>query len=269
MESYKLINEIGESLTGEKIDYSITLPNNGTKISFEMSLEQFCKNAITISYGSGINLKTGKSFVTSLLKNKDITSYDWNQNKNKFYSAVNWQKFLYAIRIAIKGKANDIQFNNEGTKLESYFHWVDSGESEYAKVRHLYGGAFNHMVKNLQKAIKEGHNNDPYWTKGDIKMKNKQMQIKGEGASVTSTASLKAQLLRFVMITNYLNFDHLINRIDQTKGKVTSEVKDIMEKHLEILTNQFLRTNTTWITINDLKELMTINDLNKLMDDII
>lgn len=273
IESYKLINEIGEFFTGETIYYSITLPSDHGKISFEMDINTFCKEAINVTYKSGIALKTGNTFMNSLLKNTNVDSYEWSRNSNQFYNEANWNQFEYALKVAAQG-GSPITFkakknkngessikDNQGVKLESYFHWVNNGIVQKAMISHLTGPTFNNMVKSLLEAAQEGGNNDPYWTQGDIKMNGRQTQIKGAGASVVNTDSLKQQLFRFSMLMSYFKLDGLIEKINENRNKIADSLNEEITRRIQELGTQFLRADSTFITKKDLDFTSVLNEL--------
>lgn len=258
--SYKLINNIGE-LFHEEIIYSITLPGSNGNITFEMPISQFLKNAVNISYTSGISLKDTSTLLNRLSQSRSqkIKKFDWNDQKNDFYNTVNYNNFLYEIRIAAAG-GKIIKFNNEGTKLESFLHWVNEGwvNGGYTSqsIHHLGESAFNAMVNNLQNARDLGHNNKPYWSEGDVGNK----QVKGAGADVTDTKSLKQQLLRFTTMTSLIDLNSLSKKLESTKNQVDDAGVKEVTKIINGLAHAFLHH---WqFSQNDLKLMgLKISDL--------
>ena len=237
VKSYKLINDIGE-LFHDKIIYSITLPAdaNGNKISFEMPINQFLKNAVDISYTNGISLKNTDTLLNKLLKSRSklIQTFDWQQEKNDFYNLTNYNNFLKELNIAAQGKS-PIPFVNEGTKLESFFHWVNQGFANKAS-KHLGSDEFNSMVQALKAARDLGHNSNPYWSGGDVNNK----QIKGANADVVDTKSLKQQLLRFVTMTNLLDLNKLSHQLEEARTAIDEAGIEIVTKAVNGLAHAFL-----------------------------
>lgn len=238
-EAYELLNAIGE-LFHDEIKYSITLSKeDGTKISFEMPITQFLKNAVNITYTSGIYLRDSSALLKDLNKSRSsyIQKFDWSKNSNdndkKYYDISLYNRFLYQKRVAIKGGV-DINFNTDGNELESYFHWVNEkydlpNYDTLAKQQHLGEELFSAMVSNLKKAKQLGQNSTPFWSGGDIN----NLQIKGNDASVVATETLKKQLLKFVTMTSFLNLKELDKKLNAENLDRLEEIqiqKEIMKK---------------------------------------
>lgn len=246
IDSYVLINHIAE-LFHEEITYSITLPPTAegeTNITFEMPLSVFVKEAVTVGYATGIRLKKDASALRKQLlasTNKDISIYDWKDQKNEWYNEQNYQDFLYEIKVARQGKV-DINFNKQGNQLESFFHWANANVQKrnmasLAKRAHLGQADFDSMVSELEKARVLGLNSRPYWSGGDVANK----QIKGADANVTNTQSLKQQLLRFVTIATVLDLSSLEEKINSTKGSINDTCINEVTSKLNGLATTFLK----------------------------
>lgn len=265
-DAYKLLNAIGE-LFHDEVQYSITLSKeNGTKISFEMPIAQFLKNAVNITYTSGIYLRDSSALLKDLNQSRSsyIQKFDWSKNSNdndkKYYDISLYNRFLYQKQVAIKGGV-DINFNTDGNELESYFHWVNEkydlpNYDTLAKQQHLGEELFSAMVSNLKKAKQLGQNSTPFWSGGDVN----NLQIKGNNASVVATETLKKQLLKFVTMTSFLNLKELDKKLNAENLDRLEEIqiqKEIMKK-LESFGMGFSNKGFNEISLKGIKGIIVI-----------
>ena len=265
-DAYKLLNAIGE-LFHDEVQYSITLSKeDGTKISFEMPIAQFLKNAVNINYESGIKLRNPSALLKDLNKSRSsfIQKFNWSEKSNKddkkYYDILLYNRFLYQKRVAITGGVN-IKFNNAGSELESYFHWVNQkydliNYDILAKRQHLGEKLFSAMVENLKEVQQLGQNSTPFWSGGDVN----NLQIKGNNASVVATETLKKQLLKFVTMTSFLNLKELDKKLNAENLDRLEEIqiqKEIMKK-LESFGMGFSNKGFNEISLKGIKGIIVI-----------
>lgn len=190
-DGYRILNEIGESIRGEKIKYSITVTGTGDWGSATSSVNQVITWEVDYSVFAKL-IKTGTKRLTlkdpatimsqleelwteqvamalpheqqTLFQRKEWTQQEINQ----------YQSFHYYARRNRKEKGKKI-FYNRGQTLEAYFRWISD------RVKYTRDTAM----------VETAANNLPFYAGGDIE----NIQVKGMNASVSNIDTMISVLV--------------------------------------------------------------------------
>ena len=232
-EGYVLMNSIGESLRGDKINYSITIPDSNTYITWTGSMQEFIGTWDGKHYTGGmVNFSTKRMVLkkkdTLLKQSKDNPKWErWNEDKIQIYEAFK-KRFK-------NGNINEDKWSkvNQGNMLEAFSRFYDNNISNYNPNVILAQIDSGYLDEILEEAMLETLSNiNPFWAGGDIG----DTQIKGAGASVTNLSSLIYQLNR----TRTLMHSILLKGPQSSKNKpqisgITEAVKKQLEKDIDQL----------------------------------
>ena len=238
-EGYMLMNSIGESLRGDKINYSVTIPYSGTYITWTGSMEEFIGTWDGKHYVGGMI-----SFSPSRMVLKKKTTL-LNQYKNNVEPNLwkKWDKEKTQIYDAFKQRFNNGNINenkwskvNQGNMLEAFSRFYDnniSNDNPNAILAQIDSGYLDDI---LEEAMSETLSNiDPFWTGGDIENE----QLKGAGASVTNLSQLIYQLnhTRTLMHSILLKGPQPSKNRPQISG-ITKAVEKQIEKDIDKLVKE-------------------------------
>lgn len=241
-EGYVLLNQIGESLRGEEILYSVTITKTGKALSSGMSgtggvytwkvpLSEFLK---MINFTSRrMTLKSSSSLYKMLQQkiNKGEVvpgEYEeWTEQKLQSYSLFTGQIRSYKQWSKV----------NEGNILEAFLRYTkDYGTPMFSKSNDYWRGVYNSMFNTMKSP-------DKFFVGGDIDNE----QIKGLNASVTNLNSL---ILNIEKLWNILkvnpNTQNIISNYYKKSAK-SSINKEIEKSQNEVVDNllKFFTSNIT------------------------
>ena len=241
-EGYVLLNQIGESLRGEEILYSVTITKTGKALSSGMSgtggvytwkvpLSEFLK---MINFTSRrMTLKSSSSLYKMLQQkiNKGEVvpgEYEeWTEQKLQSYSLFTGQIRSYKQWSKVK----------EGNILEAFLRYTkDYGTPMFSKSNDYWRGVYNSMFNTMKSP-------DKFFVGGDIDNE----QIKGLNASVTNLNSL---ILNIEKLWNILkvnpNTQNIISNYYKKSAK--SSINKEIEKSQDEVVNNLLKFFTSNIT---------------------
>ena len=241
-EGYALLNQIGESLRGEEILYSVTITKTGKALSSGMSgtggvytwkvpLSEFLK---MINFTSRrMTLKSSSSLYKMLQQkiNKGEVvpgEYEeWTEQKLQSYSLFTGQIRSYKQWSKV----------NEGNILEAFLRYTkDYGTPMFSKSNDYWRGVYNSMFNTMKSP-------DKFFVGGDIDNE----QIKGLNASVTNLNSL---ILNIEKLWNILkvnpNTQNIISNYYKKSAK--SSINKEIEKSQDEVVNNLLKFFTSNIT---------------------
>ena len=241
-EGYVLLNQIGESLRGEEILYSVTITKTGKALSSGMSgtggvytwkvpLSEFLK---MINFTSRrMTLKSSSSLYKMLQQkiNKGEVvpgEYEeWTEQKLQSYSLFTGQIRSYKQWSKV----------NEGNILEAFLRYTkDYGTPMFSKSNDYWRGVYNSMFNTMKSP-------DKFFVGGDIDNE----QIKGLNASVTNLNSL---ILNIEKLWNILkvnpNTQNIISNYYKKSAK--SSINKEIEKSQDEVVNNLLKLFTSNIT---------------------
>ena len=241
-EGYVLLNQIGESLRGEEILYSVTITKTGKALSSGMSgtggvytwkvpLSEFLK---MINFTSRrMTLKSSSSLYKMLQQkiNKGEVvpgEYEeWTEQKLQSYSLFTGQIRSYKQWSKV----------NEGNILEAFLRYTkDYGTPMFSKSNDYWRGVYNSMFNTMKSP-------DKFFVGGDIDNE----QIKGLNASVTNLNSL---ILNIEKLWNILkanpNTQNIISNYYKKSAK--SSINKEIEKSQDEVVNNLLKFFTSNIT---------------------
>lgn len=241
-EGYVLLNQIGESLRGEEILYSVTITKTGKALSSGMSgtggvytwkvpLSEFLK---MINFTSRrMTLKSSSSLYKMLQQkiNKGEVvpgEYEeWTEQKLQSYSLFTGQIRSYKQWSKV----------NEGNILEAFLRYTkDYGTPMFSKSHDYWRGVYNSMFNTMKSP-------DKFFVGGDIDNE----QIKGLNASVTNLNSL---ILNIEKLWNILkvnpNTQNIISNYYKKSAK--SSINKEIEKSQDEVVNNLLKFFTSNIT---------------------
>lgn len=241
-EGYVLLNQIGESLRGEEILYSVTITKTGKALSSGMSgtggvytwkvpLSEFLK---MINFTSRrMTLKSSSSLYKMLQQkiNKGEVvpgEYEeWTEQKLQSYSLFTGQIRSYKQWSKV----------NEGNILEAFLRYTkDYGTPMFSKSNDYWRGVYNSMFNTMKSP-------DKFFVGGDIDNE----QIKGLNASVTNLNSL---ILNIEQLWNILkvnpNTQNIISNYYKKSAK--SSINKEIEKSQDEVVNNLLKFFTSNIT---------------------
>lgn len=241
-EGYVLLNQIGESLRGEEILYSVTITKTGKALSSGMSgtggvytwkvpLSEFLK---MINFTSRrMTLKSSSSLYKMLQQkiNKGEVvpgEYEeWTEQKLQNYSLFTGQIRSYKQWSKV----------NEGNILEAFLRYTkDYGTPMFSKSNDYWRGVYNSMFNTMKSP-------DKFFVGGDIDNE----QIKGLNASVTNLNSL---ILNIEKLWNILkvnpNTQNIISNYYKKSAK--SSINKEIEKSQDEVVDSLLKFFTSNIT---------------------
>ena len=241
-EGYVLLNQIGESLRGEEILYSVTITKTGKALSSGMSgtggvytwkvpLSEFLK---MINFTSRrMTLKSSSSLYKMLQQkiNKGEVvpgEYEeWTEQKLQSYSLFTGQIRSYKQWSKV----------NEGNILEAFLRYTkDYGTPMFSKSNDYWRGGYNSMFNTMKSP-------DKFFVGGDIDNE----QIKGLNATVTNLNSL---ILNIEKLWNILkvnpNTQNIISNYYKKSAK--SSINKEIEKSQDEVVNNLLKFFTSNIT---------------------
>lgn len=241
-EGYVLLNQIGESLRGEEILYSVTITKTGKALSSGMSgtggvytwkvpLSEFLK---MINFTSRrMTLKSSSSLYKMLQQkiNKGEVvpgEYEeWTEQQLQSYSLFTGQIRSYKQWSKV----------NEGNILEAFLRYTkDYGTPMFSKSNDYWRGVYNSMFNTMKSP-------DKFFVGGDIDNE----QIKGLNASVTNLNSL---ILNIEKLWNILkvnpNTQNIISNYYKKSAK--SSINKEIEKSQDEVVNNLLKFFTSNIT---------------------
>lgn len=241
-EGYVLLNQIGESLRGEEILYSVTITKTGKALSSGMSgtggvytwkvpLSEFLK---MINFTSRrMTLKSSSSLYKMLQQkiNKGEVvpgEYEeWTEQKLQSYSLFTGQIRSYKQWSKV----------NEGNILEAFLRYTkDYGTPMFSKSNDYWRGVYNSMFNTMKSP-------DKFFVGGDIDNE----QIKGLNASVTNLNSL---ILNIEKLWNILkvnpNTQNIISNYYKKSAK--SSINKEIEKSQDEVVDNLLKFFTSNIT---------------------
>lgn len=196
-EGYVLLNEIGETLRGKEIKYSITISKTGEALSkgiqatggvytWTVSLKEFL-NLINYT-NTRIVLKDSSTLYKMLEKQindqtKSPIYEKWTEEKLQSYALFNSQ---------VRNNPNWPNWKNinEGNMLEAFLRFIDDGYIPTRKVNKEYWKALGSTMKRTMSAP------DKFFLGGDLN----DLQIKGLHASVTNLNTLIQNLTQVLNI---------------------------------------------------------------------
>lgn len=204
-DGYILLNEIGETIRGEPLLYSVTVTetgaaissgsaNTGKVISVKVPIETFLS---FVSYGSSYRMVLQspttiyKMIMSQIEKGANIEYEQWSEQKIQQY-----QWFANQAR----GVLDKWKKINEGNVLESFLRFLAAGQEPVAFSKDpAYWNLLASSVKHTMSAP------DPFWVGGDIV----NIQVKGLNASVTNLGSLITTLTDFlnIIIHNKISYE--------------------------------------------------------------
>ena len=241
-EGYVLLNQIGESLRGEEILYSVTITKTGKALSSGMSgtggvytwkvpLSEFLK---MINFTSRrMTLKSSSSLYKMLQQkiNKGEVvpgEYEeWTEQQLQSYSLFTGQIRSYKPWSKVY----------EGNILEAFLRYTkDYGTPMFSKSNDYWRGVYNSMFNTMKSP-------DKFFVGGDIDNE----QIKGLNASVTNLNSL---ILNIEKLWNILkvnpNTQNIISNYYKKSAK--SSINKEIEKSQDEVVNNLLKFFTSNIT---------------------
>lgn len=241
-EGYVLLNQIGESLRGEEILYSVTITKTGKALSSGMSgtggvytwkvpLSEFL-NMINFT-SRRMTLKSSSSLYKMLQQkiNKGEVvpgEYEeWTEQQLQSYSLFTGQIRSYKQWSKV----------NEGNILEAFLRYTkDYGTPMFSKSNDYWRGVYNSMFNTMKSP-------DKFFVGGDIDNE----QIKGLNASVTNLNSL---ILNIEKLWNILkvnpNTQNIISNYYKKSAK--SSINKEIEKSQDEVVNNLLKFFTSNIT---------------------
>lgn len=248
---YQLLNEIGETIRGEEILYSITFTKTGKNIAdsganevytWKIPMEEFI-NLLSFS-PNRITLKESTTIYNMMSKNQNYKNSQlerWTEEKIQNYAI-----FSRQVRTNPKWKWNNI---NEGNMLESYLRFLRNGGDVNP---HPIGGSnyYREVYISVYNTMKAP---DPFYKGGDIDNE----QIKSLNASVTSINSLILRLQEvFQMLTNSKPGYDIIKKyykknVSKSIDEMAKETSDqIVEELTKYFTSSIDRLNDNFIDID-------------------
>lgn len=264
--SYLLLNQIGEYITGEQIQYSITLqsPTTGKNITFNMGIQDFLSSAVSFT-SKRMDLH-GDSTLFKNFESAGIVGEEWN-NTDELYNQELFDSFAaifdYANAISTNGGQSPKQYN-KGQILEGYFYYMQTLIGEFnvlsalngaAATNHLGAGDYSVLVNTLDaiSIMSAQTNSRGFWTGGDIG----NVQIKGTRASVASYSTLKRQLAKFSVLTNQMNFEKLKGTTEQAASSINAFGNQAIRQIVSGLFEGFMATG---VSIEDLNAFSNFNE---------
>lgn len=243
IEGYKILNLIGETFRGEKINYVITVTSSGSKIgiaaegqadiyTFVVSFEQFLK--IASNFGAWEAYLKRPTTILKQAENENIKMYQWTQeDKDNF---ILFCKQVHGITFR-KGKKTESPWAgvNEGNLLEAFFRFEGTLHSPVADNDHGY---WIKLVQIMRATMSAPAN---FSQGGDIA----NSQIKGIKASITNLGTL---INISTKLLSTLLFNKKVSQNETIQKYLQSDVKPMINRHAN---------DTVENTVDQLKKLLT------------
>lgn len=231
-EGYKLLNEVGESIRGEQLLYSVTvIPRGGGKtlttankvVTFTIPMETL----LTITkYTSTRMVLQGRSKIyqnlhIAKLKNSLIQEDEWDEKRISAY-----QTYDACVRHIQWGAYKAI---NTGNTLEGFFKYVD-GSGYGATIPNPRNYRYH---KCVAASIRASLGNIPFWQGGDLN----NLQIKGLDASVTNLNSLINTITKLtnILLRAPINAEVLAKAQKPAMDKIESYGEEFTEQIVDQL----------------------------------
>lgn len=230
-EGYKLMNRIGETIRGDQITYSVTIPYGDTYITWNGSMEEFIGKWNGKQYTGMVNFSRRRMYLKStksLLAKYNEQYPTWTKWEPEKAEA--FKSFIQRIR-------SNKQFDkwkkvNQGNMLEA-FSRIYQKDKDISK-SNIEQGYLDYLIADAMTITLK--NNDPFWSGGDIDTE----QLKGANASVTNVSQLIYQL------NDTRNFIQSIlikspgeAQVPNVTG-ITASIEKKIQEDLEQLIRQFL-----------------------------
>lgn len=192
-DGYRILNEIGESIRGQKITYSITVTSTGhwgsadgpagEVITWEMDYSAFSKLLHTGT--KRITLKDSSTIMSQLeemwkqqQKNQTLNQFNLFSRKEWSTKEISQYESFHSWAKRYRKDRGKRIFYNRGQTLEGYLRWI----SETAK-----GIKYTRDMSMIETAA----NNLPFYAGGDIG----DIQVKGMNASVANIDTMISVLV--------------------------------------------------------------------------
>lgn len=237
-EGYKLLNEIGETLRGEEIMYSITFTKTGESIgnstevytwtvpmSEFFNMVRFSETRITLRDSSVLYKMAQKEIQND---EKDNIIEKWTEQKIKDYALFNDE---------VRNNPNWEKWHkiNEGNMLESYLRLLKNGGTVQTRDKVKKDSEYWHKLGTAVSSTMKAP--DAFFKGGDIDNE----QIKGLHASVTNINTLMSNLQKvFSILKNAKINEEVLNKYYKKSGlDLEQQEKEIEQEVVNKLTDFF------------------------------
>lgn len=237
-EGYRLLNEIGETLRGEEIMYSITFTKTGEQIgnstevytwtvpmSEFFNLVRFSKTRITLRDSSAIYEMMQKQIQND---EKDNMIEKWTEQKIQDYALFNNE---------VRNNPNWEKWHkiNEGNMLESYLRLLKNGGSVQSRDKVKKDSEYWHRLGTAVSSTMKAP--DAFFKGGDIDNE----QIKGLHASVTNINTLMLNLQKvFSILKNAKINEEVLDKYYKKSGlNLEQQQKEVEQEVINKLTDFF------------------------------
>lgn len=234
-EGYQLLNNIGERIRGQELEYHIVLTDTGGAVrsssvvtSFWLTMEQLLKYYANFS-GQRIRAKTGKGIYQELMKDdKSLRTHTWTDKE--------LESFKYFANQAEATK----NIKNEGNLVEAFFRFREKfpiGWMPYDN--HLYWGGINSAVSNTMAKP------DKFIQGGDLG--NEQMKV------------LDATVTNLAILINFMSsFFDVIQRSPINEELLGSKVRSNFQPEYDIMEDQLVPALEELFTPSNLRADITV-----------
>lgn len=237
-EGYRLLNEIGETLRGEEIMYSITFTKTGEQIgnstevytwtvpmSEFFNLVRFSETRITLRDSSAIYKMMQKQIQND---EKDNMIEKWTEQKIQDYTLFNNE---------VRNNPNWEKWHkiNEGNMLESYLRLLKNGGSVQSRDKVKKDSEYWHRLGTAVSSTMKAP--DAFFKGGDIDNE----QIKGLHASVTNINTLMLNLQKvFSILKNAKINEEVLDKYYKKSGlNLEQQQKEVEQEVINKLTDFF------------------------------
>lgn len=237
-EGYRLLNEIGETLRGEEIMYSITFTKTGKQIgnstevytwtvpmSEFFNLVRFSETRITLRDSSVIYKMMQKQIQND---EKDNMIEKWTEQKIQDYALFNNE---------VRNNPNWEKWHkiNEGNMLESYLRLLKNGGSVQSRDKVKKDSEYWHRLGTAVSSTMKAP--DAFFKGGDIDNE----QIKGLHASVTNINTLMLNLQKvFSILKNAKINEEVLDKYYKKSGlNLEQQQKEVEQEVINKLTDFF------------------------------
>ena len=237
-EGYRLLNEIGETLRGEEIMYSITFTKTGKQIgnstevytwtvpmSEFFNLVRFSETRITLRDSSVIYKMVQKQIQND---EKDNMIEKWTEQKIQDYALFNNE---------VRNNPNWEKWHkiNEGNMLESYLRLLKNGGSVQSRDKVKKDSEYWHRLGTAVSSTMKAP--DAFFKGGDIDNE----QIKGLHASVTNINTLMLNLQKvFSILKNAKINEEVLDKYYKKSGlNLEQQQKEVEQEVINKLTDFF------------------------------
>lgn len=237
-EGYRLLNEIGETLRGEEIMYSITFTKTGEQIgnstevytwtvpmSEFFNLVRFSETRITLRDSSAIYKMMQKQIQND---EKDNMIEKWTEQKIQDYALFNNE---------VRNNPNWEKWHkiNEGNMLESYLRLLKNGGSVQSRDKVKKDSEYWHRLGTAVSSTMKAP--DAFFKGGDIDNE----QIKGLHASVTNINTLMLNLQKvFSILKNAKINEEVLDKYYKKSGlNLEQQQKEVEQEVINKLTDFF------------------------------